>query len=469
MTIRGKILNMEKDTICAISTPLGISGIGIVRLSGKDTYRIIEEIFVPGKNPYKNKKFEIEKIPSHTVHYGHIVDNGKIIDEVIVVIMKSPKSYTREDMAEIGCHGGIIPLKEVLNLCIRKGARLANPGEFTKRAFLNGRIDLTQAESIIDIIYSKTEYGLEIGMRKLKGSLSDFISKIREKIFKILVNLESKINFPEEEDVINFEFDYENEIKILIEEIEKFLSKSNKGKIIQNGVNVAIIGSPNVGKSSLLNAFLKEERAIVTEIPGTTRDAILEVVNIKGIPVNIIDTAGVREAKNKIEKIGIEKAIEWMRKAEINILIIDGSRRLNEYDYRLLDYIKEKPYIIVINKIDLPQKVEIEKIYENFPKDRILKASIKNGIGIEEIENKLYEFINEGFGEIKGDEIYLNLRQEGKIRKIKDYLLESIKEEMPEIIAENLKNCLNEIDELTGNKYSEEILDEIFSNFCIGK
>jgi tRNA modification GTPase len=460
---------MERDTICAISTPLGISGIGIVRLSGKDTYKIIEEIFVPGKNIKKNKKFKISDIPSHTVHYGHIVENGKIIDEVIVTIMKSPKSYTREDMAEIGCHGGIIPLKEVLNLCIKKGARLAQPGEFTKRAFLNGRIDLTQAESILDIIYSKTEYGLEIGIKKLKGSLSNFISEIREKIFKLLVDIEAKINFPEEEDVAEYRLNIEKEIKSIYQEIEKFLLKCNKGKLIQTGIKVAIIGSPNVGKSSLLNTFLKEERAIVTEIPGTTRDAIIEVINIKGIPVNIIDTAGIRKAKNKIEKMGVEKSIEWMKKAEINLLMIDGSRKLNEYDYQLLQHIKNKPYLIIINKIDMPLKVEIDKILNEFDKNRIISVSIKNNIGIEEIENKLYQLINEGFGEIKGDEIYLNLRQEKKINTVKGYLKEALNENYPEIVAENLRNCINQLDELIGNKISDKILYEIFSNFCIGK
>ncbi|MCX7917884.1 MAG: tRNA uridine-5-carboxymethylaminomethyl(34) synthesis GTPase MnmE, partial [bacterium] len=428
---------MEKDTICAISTPLGINGIGIVRLSGKDTYKIIEEIFVPGKNPLKKIKFKVEDIPSHTVHYGHIIDNGKIIDEVIVTIMKSPRTYTKEDMAEINCHGGIIPLKEVLNLCIKKGARLAEPGEFTKRAFLNGRIDLSQAESILEIIHSKTEYGLEIGIKKLKGALSNFISDIRRKIFNLLVDIEAKINFPEEEDVEKYQIDIEKELKRIYQKIENFLLKCNKGKIIQKGVNAAIIGSPNVGKSSLLNAFLKEERAIVTEIPGTTRDAIMEIINIKGIPINIIDTAGIRKAKNKIEKIGVEKSIEWMKKAEINLLIIDGSRKLNEYDYHLLEHIKNKPYLIIINKIDLPQKVEINKILNEFDRDRIIKASIKNNIGIEEIENKLYQLINEGFGEIKGDEIYLNLRQEKKINKLKKYLEEILNEKFLEIIAEN--------------------------------
>ncbi|MFN4227120.1 MAG: tRNA uridine-5-carboxymethylaminomethyl(34) synthesis GTPase MnmE [Candidatus Ratteibacteria bacterium] len=459
---------MENDTICAISTPLGVSGIGIVRLSGKDTYRIIEEIFVPGKN-LKKKKFKISEIPSHTVIYGHIVENGKVIDEVIVTIMKSPKSYTREDMAEINCHGGIVPLKEVLNLCIKKGARLAEPGEFTKRAFLNGRIDLTQAEAVLDIIYSKTNYGLVIGIEKLKGSLSKFISEIKERIFNLLIEIEAKINFPEEEDVEKYPLDIEKELKNIYLEIEKFLAKSNKGKIIQTGVNVAIIGSPNVGKSSLLNAFLKEDRAIVTEIPGTTRDAIIEIVNIKGIPFNIIDTAGIRKAKSKIEKIGVEKSIEWMKKAEINLLIIDGSRRLNEYDYQLLKHIKEKPYLIIINKIDLPQKVEIEKIEKEFEPDKIIRASIKNYIGIEEIENKLLQLINQGFGEIKGDEIYLNLRQEKKINTIKQYLQEVLTESSIEIVAENLKNCINEIDELTGNRISDKILEQIFSNFCIGK
>ncbi|MCM8818945.1 MAG: tRNA uridine-5-carboxymethylaminomethyl(34) synthesis GTPase MnmE, partial [Candidatus Omnitrophica bacterium] len=416
---------MEKDTICAISSPLGISGIGIIRLSGKDTYRIIEEIFVPGKDPYKKKKFKVENIPTHTVHYGHIVDDGKVIDEVLVTIMKSPKSYTREDMVEIGCHGGLISLKEVLNLCIKKGARLAHPGEFTKRAFLNGRIDLTQAESVLDIIYSKTEYGLEISIKKLKGQLSDFLLEIKDKIFNLLVDLEAKINFPEEEDVKGLKIDLYKKLEEIKNDIYKFVSRSNRGRIIQNGIKSAIIGSPNVGKSSLLNAFLKEERAIVTEIPGTTRDAIVEIINIKGIPVNIIDTAGIRSAKNKIEKIGIEKTIEWMKKAEINLLMLDWSRKLNKYDYELMKYVKEKPYILIINKIDLSKKIEIDFIEKEFPPDKIVKMSLKNKIGIDQLENKLYNLITEGFGQIKGDEIYLNLRQEKKINSVKFFLEEA--------------------------------------------
>lgn len=464
---------MEKDTICAISTPLGVSGIGIVRLSGKDTYKIIEEIFVPGKNPFKRKKLKISELPSHTVYYGHIIDNGKVIDEVIVTIMKSPKSYTKEDMAEINCHGGIIPLKEVLNLCIKKGARLAEPGEFTKRAFLNGRIDLTQAESVLEIIHSKTEYGLEMGIKKLKGSLGNFISDIKEKILRLLAEIEAKINFPEEEDVEIYRLDIDKRLEEIYEEIEKFMKKANRGKVLSEGVKVAIIGSPNVGKSSLLNALLKEERAIVTEIPGTTRDAIREVINIRGIPIDIIDTAGIRKAKNKIEKIGVERALEWMKKAEINILILDGSRKLNEYDLKLLEHIRKKPYLIVINKTDLPRRIELKKILKEFNEEKIILASIKNNVGIEEIENKLWKLIQEGHGEIKGDEIYLNLRQEKKINMIKKYLKETLEEvknqNFIEIVAENLKNCINEIDELIGVKFSDKILDEIFSKFCIGK
>lgn len=459
---------MERDTICAISTPLGISGIGIIRLSGPDTYRIIDRIFKPAR------KIKISEASSHTVHYGHIVDGTRIIDEVLVTIMKKPRSYTREDMAEIGCHGGIIPLKEVLALCIKNGARQAEPGEFTKRAFLNGRIDLTQAESVLEIIYSKTEKALDISMKKLKGGLSSHLLKIRELLIDILSDIEAKINFPEEDDVSNYNLDIVNKIEVALSNIEKILSRAGRGKIVQQGINAAITGRTNVGKSSLLNALLKEERAIVTEIPGTTRDIIQETINIKGIPVNIIDTAGIRKVRGRIERMGVEKALEWMNKAEINLVMLDGSKRLNEYDHQLLEYVKDKKnYVLIINKNDLLQKIEREYIEKNFSQDKIVFLSAKTGKGIDILEEKLYNLIIDGYGEMKGDEIFLNIRQEGKIKEVREHLMKArediVKGGTIDILAEYLKECINILDEIKGGNISEEILDSIFSRFCIGK
>jgi len=463
---------MKLDTICAISTPPGVSGIGIVRLSGPDTYKIIEKIFTPGKITGKREKIKIEKIPSHTVHYGHIIENGRIIDEVLLTIMKAPKSYTREDMAEIGCHGGIIPLKEVLNLCIKMGARLASPGEFTMRAFLNGRIDLSQAESVLEIINSQTEKGLEIALSKLEGNFSKKLNQIREKIVNLLVNFEATIDFPEEEDTEKIEIECEGKIREILKEVENILSSARRGKLLFEGVKAAIVGRTNVGKSSLLNKLIEEERAIVSEIPGTTRDIIQEVINIKGIPVKIIDTAGIRKTKGKIEKMGVEKAIEWMKKAEINIVVIDGSQKLKKDDEKLLENINGKEYIIAVNKIDLPLKVNIEHLKKDFDIEKIVMVSAKNGNGIEELKEKIFKIIEKGKRKSDG-EIYLNLREENLIRKLKKALndcLLSIKNNLtPEITVECLREAINEIDYLTGRKYNDEILEKIFSNFCIGK
>jgi len=459
---------LERDTICAISTPLGISGIGIIRLSGSDTYRIIDRIFKPAR------KMKISEASSHTVHYGYIVDGKRIIDEVLVTIMKQPRSYTREDMAEIGCHGGIIPLKEVLAICIKNGARQAEPGEFTKRAFLNGRLDLTQAESVLEVIYSKTERALDISIKKLKGGLSSHLLKIREILINILSDIEAKINFPEEDDVSNCNPDILNKIEMALSMIEKILSRAGRGRIIQQGINAAITGRANAGKSSLLNALLKEERAIVTEIPGTTRDIIQETINIKGIPVNIIDTAGIRKVRGKIERMGVEKALEWIEKAEINLVMLDGSKRLNEYDHQLLEYVKDKKnYVLIVNKNDLPQKIEIDYIEKNFSQNKIVFLSAKTGKGIDALEEKIHNLIMDGYGEMKGDEIFLNIRQEGKIKEIREYLMkareDTLKGATIDILAEYFKECVKIIDEIKGENISQEILDSIFSRFCIGK
>jgi tRNA modification GTPase len=454
-------------TICAISTPLGISGIGIIRLSGPETYKIIGSIFRPAR------KTDIRKLPSHTVRYGHIVDEDRTVDEVLVTFMRKPRSYTREDMAEIGCHGGIIPLKEVLSVCIKNGARLAQPGEFTRRAFINGRIDLTQAEGILEVIYSKTEKSLNMAVNKLKGKFSDELSEIRGVLIEVFYVVEAKINFPDEEDVETYGFDTALEIKKVLSSLDKILSRAGRGKVMQQGINAAITGRANAGKSSLLNALLKENRAIVTEIPGTTRDTIQETINIKGVPVNVIDTAGIRKVRGRIEKMGVDRALEWMEKAEINLVVLDGSKKMNEYDRQLLQHVSGKNYIIVINKNDLTEKIERAQIEKDFPYERTVSISAKTGTGMDKLEDKIYTLIIKGCGEIRGDEVFLNIQQEGKIREIKETLNLTEKEVANnaglELVAENLNACIKKIDELTGRDVSEEIMEKIFSQFCIGK
>ncbi|MCK9265740.1 tRNA uridine-5-carboxymethylaminomethyl(34) synthesis GTPase MnmE [bacterium] len=459
---------MEKDTICAISTPFGISGIGIIRLSGKSTYSIIEKIFKPKKNS------AVKDIPSHTVTYGHIINStGKVIDEVLITFMRNPKSYTREDMAEIGCHGGIITLKEVLNLCIKQGARLAEPGEFTKRAFLNGRIDLTQAESVMEIINSRTEHSLSMSLNKLKGRLYEALENIKEQLISLLSGIEAKINFPEEDDTKNYNIQLSKTINDILSETESFLNQAGKGRILYEGINVAIVGRTNAGKSSLLNKLAGEEKAIVTEIPGTTRDSIQETINIRGVPINIIDTAGIRNVRSKIEKLGLKKSFEWIEKAEIVLLMIDGTKKINDFDLKLLNKIREKPYILIINKIDLPLKVELNNLKKSFNEERIILLSALTGEGLHNLEEKIYSLIQEGYGKIEDSRIFLNIRQESQLRGVYQKL-KTVQEDVYikdnlEIVAEYINSCIKDIDELTGKNINQEVLNNIFSQFCVGK
>ena len=458
---------MENNTICAISTPLGISGIGIVRLSGPITYSIIQQIFSA-----KNKK-DIKHWKSHTVRYGHIIHNNNIIDEVLVTIMKAPGSYTRENMAEIGCHGGLCCMREILSICVSLGARLAAPGEFTKRAFINGRIDLVQAESILEIINSQTETSLEISVRKLEGGLSEKISGIRKEILNVLAPVEAKLDFPEEQAVTSTKLNVKQPLTKILRKVDTLLADSRSGKILVEGVKAAIVGKSNVGKSSLLNRLLREERALVTPIPGTTRDFLEGVINLRGIPVKIIDTAGIRKTKRTIEKMGVKKAVEWMKKADITILVLDGSRKLTQDDRELLGNIGAKAFFIAINKADLSQKIDIHELQKDFSQKQIVSISAKTGYGIKQLENKIYDIIQQGCGTIDGKAVYLNLRQENILRQtgkeLRNVLKSCTEKRNLELIAEDLKYAVRSIDEIVGENISQEVLNNIFSQFCIGK
>lgn len=454
------------STIAAISTAPAIGGIGIIRISGKDCFKILDKIFIQ-----KNKQ-EIEEIKGSSIKYGHIVDKDKIIDEVLVSYFKSPKSYTTEDMCEINSHGGILVVRRILELCLKSGAVLAEPGEFTKRAFLNGRIDLAQAESIIDIINAKSNKEIEASVKQLEGYLSNEIKLIRKEIMDLMVDIEASIDYPEY-DVE--EVTYSKTINIL-ENIETKLNKlSNSfenGKIIKDGIKMAIIGRPNAGKSSLLNEILKEERAIVTDIEGTTRDTIEEQVTISGIPFKIIDTAGIRESDDKIEKIGIEKSKKAANNSDVILAIFDISKPLNKEDYEIIDFINNKTAIIVLNKTDLSQNDEtITKL--NKINKKVIKVSVLKKQGIEEIYAKLIDMFNIKEIELDNENIITNIRHKQLIDCAKQNAKEAIialKSNMPiDIIAINVKEILENLGKITGETVSDDIIKEIFAKFCLGK
>lgn len=435
-------------------------------MSGKNCFKILDKIFVQ-----KNKK-DIEEIPGYTIKYGHIKNkNNEIVDEVLVSYFKEPKSYTTENMCEINSHGGNIVMKQILELCIENGAELAEPGEFTKRAFLNGRIDLSQAEAVIDVINAKTKIETKESINQLQGYLSKRISNIRKKLIDMMVDIDANIDYPEYdlEDV-----SYNKAIQELTDiynDLNKLEKSFDNGKIIKNGIKVAIIGKPNAGKSSLLNAMLKEERAIVTEYEGTTRDTIEEFLEIDGIPIRIIDTAGIRNAKDEVEKIGIKKSKEVAETADLIIAIFDITKKLDEEDKKILDIIGNKKSIIVLNKIDLVDKVNIpEEIlkYEN-----IIEMSALNKQGIEEMYNKIAELFK--FNDIEEDNSFIitNIRHKELIKKANKNIedaINTLKNNLPiDIISINIKDALENLGNITGENVSENIINEIFKKFCLGK
>ncbi len=457
------------STIAAISTAPAIGGIGIVRMSGEKCFDILEKIFVQ-KNPQK-----IENIKGYTIKYGKIIDtsNNKVIDEVLVSYFKCPKSYTAENMCEINSHGGIIVLRKILEMCLINGAKLAEPGEFTKRAFLNGRIDLTQAEAIIDIINAKSSREAQESANQLEGFLSKKIHEIRKKIIDLMVDIEANIDYPEYdiEEVSN------NSAREKLEEVENELVKLSKsfesGKILKEGIKIAIIGSPNAGKSSLLNAILKEERAIVTDIAGTTRDIIEEQVIIGGIPFKIIDTAGIRDAENKIEQIGIEKSKKAAKNSDVIIAVFDNSKELNSEDKEILELLKEKKSVIVLNKMDLvscdlKNKKEIKET--NRP---IVETAVKEEKGLDNLYKELIDMFNLNQINLDNELIITNIRHQNLINKAIEstrMALNDLKMSMPiDIISINIKQILEYLGEITGDNVSEDIIKNIFSKFCLGK
>jgi len=452
------------STIVAISTAPGNAGIGIVRLSGKDSINIVKKIFCPTKDG---------EIKGYTIKYGNIVDSkNEVIDEVLVSFFIAPKSYTGENMCEINSHGNNIVLKRILELCIHNGAVLAEAGEFTKRAFLNGRIDLLQAESVIDIINSKSELERKAAIKGLEGHLSKELKKIKAKILDILTDVDASIDYPEYDIEERTNIEILKEAEIISKKLTKLEDSFERGKILRDGVSVAIVGRPNAGKSSLLNKILKEDRAIVTDIEGTTRDTIEEFVNIKGIPFKMIDTAGIRKADNEIEKIGIDKSKKALREADLVIAIFDMSKELLEEDVNILNSIKERNSIILLNKKDLEtsniNKVELKEYCSN-----ILEISIKNNEGIEEIYEKMAEMFSINELATENTSIITNIRHKEAIKSAKDNIIkavEVINNMMPiDITAIYFKQAIEEINKITGENVTDDIINEIFSKFCLGK
>lgn len=456
------------STIAAISTATGNGGIGIVRMSGKKSFDILNKIF----KPVSKKEDEIK---GYSIKFGYIIDpeNNEKIDEVLVSFFVSPKSYTTENMCEINSHGGIIVEKRILELCLKNGAELAEPGEFTKRAFLNGRIDLAQAESVIDLINSKSDNEAKASINQLEGKLSEKIQSIRKKILDVMADIEANIDYPEYdiEEITN------SKIKVVLEEIKEDLIRLSEtfenGKMLKEGVKTIILGKPNAGKSSLLNAILNEERAIVSEYAGTTRDTIEEYVNIDGISLKLIDTAGIRKTDDKIEEIGVKRALKLSEDADLIIAIFDGSKELDDEDLEILKIIKNKKSIILLNKKDLGdlKLEENEYIKNNFK--NVIKISAKNGEGIENIYKKISEMFNNNEIKMNDGVIITNLRHKNQIEKALksvDEALESNEKGLPiDIVSIPIIQILHDLSSITGEDVSEDIINEIFSKFCLGK
>lgn len=463
------MVNIVTDVIAAISTAMGEGGIGIVRMSGKDSLNIANKLFKG------NKVNSLKENENRKLTYGHIIDpkDGEIIDEVLIVFMKGPYTYTREDMVEIYCHGGIISVRKILELVLENGARLAEAGEFTKRAFLNGRLDLSQAEAVIDMIRAKTDKSFEVSLNQLEGSISHKVKEIRNILLEMIAHIEVSIDFPDE-DIEEVTYDeLEEKARLVKEEIKKLLSTADRGKILKDGLNIVILGKPNVGKSSLLNAMLRENRAIVTNVPGTTRDIIEEYINIDGIPLKIVDTAGIRSTKDVVEKIGVDRAIDMVDKADLIIAVFDASESITDEDYEIIDIVKDKKSIVLLNKSDLPNEYDENDLKKLLPNKEIITTSIATGIGIDKLEQAIKEMFYAGELEIESDIIVTNMRHKDQLIKAKKNIedgLEGIMLKIPlDCIEVDIKNCWENLGEISGDTVGEDILDKIFSEFCIGK
>ncbi len=458
---------MEFDTIAAVATPMGEGGIGIIRVSGPDSVAVVDKI-------YKGR-LKLSTVGSHTIHYGYIIDpqTQRTQEEVMVSVMRAPKTFTREDVVEINCHGGIVSVNRTLQLVLENGARLAEPGEFTKRAFLNGRIDLSQAEAVIDLIRAKTDRAMKVALQQVEGKLSKLVQKLRQEILELLAHIEVNIDYPEHDvESVTRPMLLERS-QFIKEEVKTLLRTSEQGKILREGLSTVIVGRPNVGKSSLLNSLIHENKAIVTDIPGTTRDVIEEYVNVRGVPLRLVDTAGIRETEDLVERIGVEKSRQMLKEADLILLVLNYNEELSEEDQALFDVIHGLNAIAIVNKIDLPQKLDLEEVKKQLGNAPFITTSVIEERGIDQLEQAIAKLFFEGHV-MQEDQTYVSNARH--IALLKDAIVaieefrQSVDMGMPvDIAAFDLKRTWELLGEIVGDTASDSLLDQIFSQFCLGK
>lgn len=457
----------EFDTIAAIATPPGEGAISIVRLSGDDAVTLADQVF---------KGKDLTKVSSHTINYGHFIDPNtrEIIDEVMVSVLRAPKTFTREDTVEINCHGGIVPTNKILQVLLTNGARLAEPGEFTKRAFLHGRIDLAQAESVMDLIRAKTDRSMKAALNQLDGELSQLIRNLRQEILDVLAQVEVNIDYPEYDDVEEMTSKLLREKALdVCAKIEQLLVTARQGKILREGLATVLVGRPNVGKSSLLNHLLHEDKAIVTDIAGTTRDVIEEYVNVLGVPLKLVDTAGIRETDDRVEKIGVERSRQALDRSDLVILLLNASEPLTTEDIELLQLTQDKKRIIVLNKMDLEPKLDLNELYQYVDKAEVLKTSVLKNEGIRELEEHIATLFYGGIENSQTTVLVTNARHIALLEQAKaalEAVLTGLEQELPvDLVQIDMTRAWELLGEITGDSYQDELLDQLFSQFCLGK
>ena len=460
---------MKTDTIAAIATGMTNSGIGIIRISGPDSVFIANKIFRPGK-----KNIKLENVESHTIHYGFIFDRENVIDEVMVSVMRGPRSFTAEDTVEINCHGGILIMNRILELVVRNGARMAEPGEFTKRAFLNGRIDLSEAEAVMDVISSKNDLALKSSVLQLRGFVSDKIKKLREEIIYEIAFIESALDDPEHISLEGYPEKLGIKVDHLLKDVDKLISSSDNGKIIKEGINTVIVGKPNAGKSSLLNLMVGEDKAIVTDVAGTTRDILEENISLHGISLNIVDTAGIRSTDDIVEKIGVDKAKKIASEADLIIYVVDSSVDFDENDFEIIDMIQNKKCIVLLNKSDLKQKITEKDLQDKLNRDTIIiKTSTKENTGIDEFEDTVKKMFFKGDINLNDELIITNMRHKEKLIDAYESLKQvkkSLEDRMPEdFYSIDLMSAYSSLGAIIGEEVEDDLVNEIFSKFCMGK